>query len=277
MARPIKILSHRIVTSPSEVPEIYTRVGFRLENEHPPRTPELAPRDRLGSERPVPCPARAPRSARGRSRRCPCAENHRTEGMGRATPPRPASGRPVGDPRQLRLRVVPPEVRRDELAAARPRGPGPHEKDAPGRESDEPLPPSVLGPIGRPRQRGVLHGERAPDARPLRLPEGSSDRGRDRLARPPPEEGRRMALLPLPYRDAGLLGSPRRFCRAPFQGEDPAGPPGHRARRGVLPPAPSVPRRAHPIPSLVSAPLSGPLLLRHPRRPRRAHVPGVRQ
>src|SRR5207245_6494507 len=57
---------------------IYTRVGFRLENEHPPRTPELAPRDRLGSERPVPCPARAPRSARGRSRRCPCAENHRT-------------------------------------------------------------------------------------------------------------------------------------------------------------------------------------------------------
>src|SRR3989441_5552042 len=131
---PIKILSHRMVTSPSEVPEIYTRVGFRLENEHPPRTPELAPRDRLGSERPVPCPARAPRSARGRSRRCPCAENHRTEGMGRATPPRPASGRPVGDPRQLRLRVVPPEVRRDELAAARPRRPGPHKKDAAGRQ-----------------------------------------------------------------------------------------------------------------------------------------------
>src|SRR3989441_4472400 len=128
MARPIKILSHRIVTSPSEVPEIYTRVGFRLENEHPPRTPELAPRDRLGSERPVPRPARTPRSSCGRSRRCPCAENHRTEGMGRATPPRPASGRPVGDPRQLRLRVVPPEVRRDELAAARPRRPGPHKK-----------------------------------------------------------------------------------------------------------------------------------------------------
>src|SRR2546426_1009064 len=149
MARPIKILSHRIVTSPSEVPEIYTRVGFRLENEHPPRTPELAPRDRLGSERPVPRPARTPRSSRGRSRRCPCAENHRTEGMGRATPPRPASGRPVGDPRQLRLRVVPPEVRRDALAAARPRRPGPHKKDAAGRQSGEPLPPSVLGAIER--------------------------------------------------------------------------------------------------------------------------------
>src|SRR5207244_13218666 len=135
----------------------------------------------------------------------------RTEGMGRATPPRPASGRPLGDAWQLPLRVVPPEVRRDELAAARPRGPGPHEKDAPGRESDEPLPPSVLGPIGRPRwprQRGVLHGERAPDARPARLPDGSSARARARLARPPPEEGRRMALLPLPHRDAGLLGSP---------------------------------------------------------------------
>src|SRR2546426_246410 len=225
MARPIKILSHRMVTSPSEVPEIYTRVGFRLENEHPPRTPELAPRDRLGSERPVPCPARAPRSARGRSRRCPCAENHRTEGMGRATPPRPASGRPVGDPRQLRLRVVPPEVRRDELAAARPRRPGPHKKNAAGRQSGEPLPPSVLGPIGRPRrprQRGVLHGERAPDARPIRLPEGSADGGRNRLARPPSEEGRRGALLPLPHRDAGLLGNPRRVCRAPHPDtEDP--------------------------------------------------------
>src|SRR5207244_12276172 len=110
MARPIKSLSHRMVTSPSEVPEIYTRVGFRLENEHPPRTPELAPRDRLGSERPVPCPARAPRSARGRSRRCPCAENHLTEGMGRATATRPAAGRLVGAHLQHRLRVVTPVV-----------------------------------------------------------------------------------------------------------------------------------------------------------------------
>src|SRR3989449_9853800 len=214
MARPIKILSHRIVTSPSEVPEIYTRVGFRLENEHPPRTPELAPRDRLGSERPVPRPARTPRSSRGRSRRCPCAETHRTEGMGRATPPRPASGRPVGDPRQLRPRVVPPEVRRDELAAARPRRPGPHKKDAAGRQSGEPLPPSVLGPIGRPRrppQRGVLHGERAPDARPIRLPEGAADRGRDRLAPPPPVERPRAAPGRLPHPAAGPRGGP---CRA---------------------------------------------------------------
>src|SRR2546428_12618328 len=211
MARPIKILRPRMVTSRSEVPEIYTRVGFRLENEHPPRTPELAPRDRLGSERPVPCPARAPRSARGRSRRCPCAENHRTEGMGRATPPRPASGRPVGDPRQLRLRVVPPEVRRDELAAARPRRPGPHKKDAAGRQSGEPLPPSVLGPIGRPRrprQRGVLHGERAPDARPIRLPEGSADGGRNRLARPPSTEAPPVGLRLLPPPGPGLAGHP---------------------------------------------------------------------
>src|SRR5437016_5068850 len=81
------------------------------------------------------------------------------------------------------------------------------------------------------------------------------DRGRDRLARPPPEEGRRVALLPLPHRDAGLLGSPRRFCRAPSRNEDASGPPGHRARRGVLPPTPSVPRRADSLPSLVSAPL----------------------
>src|SRR5256712_2938494 len=218
MARPIKILSHRIVTSPSEVPEIYTRVGFRLENEHPPRTPELAPRDRLGSERPVPRPARTPRSSRGRSRRCPCTESHRTEGMGRATPPRPASGRPVGDPRQLRLRVVPPEVRRDELAVARPRRPGPHKKDAAGRQSGRPLPPSVLGPIGRPRRprrRGVLHGERAPDARPIRLPEGSPDRGRGRLAPPPPEGRTRGGPPSRRPPGAGPVGTPPRVFPAP--------------------------------------------------------------
>src|SRR2546428_7584403 len=231
MARPIKILSHRIVTSPSEVPEIYTRVGFRLENEHPPRTPELAPRDRLGAERPVPRPARTPRSSRGRSRRCPCTESHRTEGMGRATPPRPASGRPVGDPRQLRLRVVPPEVRRDELAAARPRRPGPHKKDAAGRQSGEPLPPSVIGPIGRPRrprQRGVLHGERAPDARPIRLPEGSADGGRNRLAPPPFGKRRRAARPSPPPRGPGTLGSPRRCLppSSPRRAPPPApGPP----------------------------------------------------
>src|SRR2546428_14025914 len=139
--------------------------------------------------------------------------------MGRATPPRPASGRPVGDPRQLRLRVVPPEVRRDELAAARPRRPGPHKKDAAGRQSGEPLPPSVLGPIGRPRrprQRGVLHRARAPDARPIRLPEGSADGGRNRLAPPPSEEGRRGALGSLPPPDGGPLGSPPPLFRRPF-------------------------------------------------------------
>src|SRR6266704_5924008 len=60
-----KILSHPVVKSLSKGPEINTRVGFRLENDDPPRTPELAPGDRLGSERSVPRPAGAPRSSPG--------------------------------------------------------------------------------------------------------------------------------------------------------------------------------------------------------------------
>src|SRR3989442_12880355 len=144
MARPIKILSHQIVTSPSEVPEIYTRVGFRLENEHPPRTPELAPRDRLGSERPVPRPARTPRSSRGRSRRCPCTESHRTEGKARATPPGPASGRPMWNTRQLRLRVVRPEVRPHERSGRPPPRPVASKKDTAARPKARPFPPLRL-------------------------------------------------------------------------------------------------------------------------------------
>src|SRR3989442_15370843 len=93
------------------------------------------------------------------------------------------------------------------------------------------------------------------------------------MACSPPEEGWRLALLPLSHRDARLLGGPRRLRGASLRGEDTAHPSIDRARRGILPRATALSGRTHSLPSVVPAPLSRPLLLRHPRRTRHPHVP----
>src|SRR5438132_11772217 len=93
------------------------------------------------------------------------------------------------------------------------------------------------------------------------------------MARPPPEKGWGLALLPLPHRDARLLGGPRRLRGDPLRGEDAADPPIDRAGRGILPRATVVSGGTRSLPSVVPAPLSRPLLLRHPRRTRHPHVP----
>src|SRR5205807_5132584 len=127
-----------------------------------------------------------------------------------------------------------------------------------------------------PPQRGVLHRECGPDARPVRLPEGPTSEARDRLARAASEEGRRVALLSLQHRNARLLGGARRVLGASDRLAYPRDPPGDRAGRGVLSQATTVPRGCLAVPSLVSPPLPRPLLLRPSRRPRRAHVPEAR-
>jgi hypothetical protein len=42
------------------------------------------------------------------------------------------------------------------------------------------------------------------------------------MARPPPEEGRGLALLPFPHRDTRQLGGPRRLRGDPFEARTPA-------------------------------------------------------
>src|SRR2546425_8771764 len=85
-------------------------------------------------------------------------------------------------------------------------------KTPPGRESDGPVPEPLLADrrSRRPQQRSVHHRERGPHDGPIRVLEGPSDETGNRMARSPPEEGWRLALLPLSHRDARLLGGPRR-------------------------------------------------------------------
>src|SRR5947208_15046215 len=97
------------------------------------------------------------------------------------------------------------------------------------------------------------------------------------MARPPPEKGWGLALLPLPHRDARLLGGPRRLRGDPLRGEDAADPPIDRAGRGILPRATVVSGGTRALPSVVPAPLSRPLFLRPPGRTRDPHVPRLRR
>src|SRR5947208_312553 len=103
-----------------------------------------------------------------------------------------------------------------------------------------------------------------------------SSRRRSR-GRPRPEKGWGLALLPLPHRDARLLGGPRRLRGDPLRGEDAADPPIDRAGRGILPRATVVSGGTRALPSVVPAPLSRPLLLRPPGRTRHPHVPWLRR
>src|SRR5207249_7840864 len=99
------------------------------------------------------------------------------------------------------------------------------------------------------------------------------------MARPPPEKGWGLALLPLPHRDARLLGGPRRLRGDPLRGEDAADPPIDRAGRGILPRATVVSGGTRALPSVVPAPLSRPPSLpppcrtRHPPAPRLPRSP----
>src|SRR2546425_6243030 len=249
--------------------------GFRGPHAPTPRTSQLAAREGFGPERPSPGAEGSSRPTGRRFRGRPRTTRNREERMGRADPAGTALVGAMGEPGHLRTRSVPAQVRGNELAAARPFGPGPHQEDPPGRESDGPVPEPLLAVrrSGRPQQRSVHHRERGPHDGPIRVLEGPSDETGDRMARSPPEEGWRLALLPLPHRDARLLGGPRRLRGASLRGEDTAHPSIDRARRGILPRATSVSRRTHSLPSVVPAPLSRPLLLRHPRRTRHPHVP----
>src|SRR6267378_4058789 len=233
-----------------------------------PWTPQLAPREGRGPERPFAGAAGSPRSSRGRSHGRPRPTGNRAEGLGRPYPPGTAPVGAMGYPRQFPIRAVPAEVCGDELALDRPLGPRPHEEDSAGRESGPPVPKSLLAVRGPRRllKRGVHHRERGPHDGPFRLPEGPSGANGDRMARPPPEEGWGMALLPLADRDARLLGGPCRLRGDPLRGEDAADPPINRTRRGILSRATVVPGGTHALPSVVPAPLSRPLLLRHPGR-----------
>src|SRR3989475_11778486 len=62
-----------------------------------------------------------------------------------------------------------------------------------------------------PRERSVHYRKRGADAPPIRLHEAPASEAGNRLARPSPEEGWRVALLPIGDGDPGLLGSPRRL------------------------------------------------------------------
>src|SRR5207249_10437436 len=235
---------------------------------------------------PPPGPPGRARPARGRSRARPREEGDREEGVGREDPLGAAPRGTMGDEGDLRVRAVPAEVRLDELEAPRPRGPRAHREEPADPEGGGPVPPEVRGfedrpvPLRRPRvprERGVLHGECGPDARPVRVPEGSPRPARDRLARPPPEEGRRVALLPLEGRDPRLLGGALRVRRAPAGIADPRHRTVDRAGSRVLPRAEPVPRRSGAVSTVVPSPLPRALLLRHPRRPGRPHVPRLRR
>src|SRR3989475_1447239 len=249
--------------------------GFPGPHGPAPGAPHLAAREGFGPERPSPGAegSSRPPGRRSRGRRRPTG--NREEGMGRSDPAGTAPVGTMGEPGHLRTRSVPAQVRSNELAAARPFGPGPHEEDPPGREGDGPVPEPLLavGRSRRPQQRSVHHRERGPHDGPIRVLEGPSDETGNRMARSPPEEGWRLALLPLPHRDARLLGGPRRLRGASLRGEDTAHPSIDRAGRGILPRATAVSGRTHSLSSVVPAPLSRPLLLRHPRRTRHPHVP----
>src|SRR5207245_2433651 len=89
------------------------------------------------------------------------AEGNRTERMGREDPPRAASSGTLVDIRHVRSRAIPPEVRRNELEAARPFRHGTHQEAPGNREGDGPVgPPSV--PAQRrtrpPRERMCITG-----------------------------------------------------------------------------------------------------------------------
>src|SRR3989454_7147216 len=249
--------------------------GFRGPHAPTPRTSQLAAREGFGPERPSPGAEGSSRPTGRRSRGRPRTTRNREEGMGRSDPAGTAPVGTMGEPGHLRTRSVPAQVRGNELAATRPFGPGPHQEDPPSRESDGPVPEPLLAVrrSRRPQQRSVHHRERGPHDGPIRVLEGPSDETGDRMARSPPEEGWRLALLPLPHRDARLLGGPRRLRGATLRCEDTAHPSIDRAGRGILSGAAAVPRGAYALSSVVPAPLSRPLLLRHPRRTRHPHVP----
>src|SRR2546428_12076602 len=122
----------------------------------------------------------------------------------------------MGEPGHLRTRSVPTQVRSNELAAARPFGPGPDEEDSPGRESDGAVPEPLLAArrSRRPQQRSVHHRERGPRDGPIRVLAGPSDETGNRMAFSPPGEGSRLALLPLSHRGVRLTGGPRRLRAA---------------------------------------------------------------
>src|SRR5438309_1109518 len=208
-----KILSNAARKSIADFGHKYG-AGVPADDGHPSRPPELAPRQGCGSERPSPRAARPPRPTRGRSRGRPSAEGNRTERMGREDPPRAASSGTLVDIRHVRSRAIPPEVRRNELEAARPFRHGTHQEAPGNREGDGPVgPPSV--PAQRrtrpPRERSLHYRKRGADAPPIRLHEAPASEAGNRLARPSPEEGWRVALLPIGDGDPGLLGSPRRL------------------------------------------------------------------
>src|SRR2546425_568997 len=149
--------------------------GFRGPHGPTPRTSQLAAREGFGPERPSPGAEGSSRPTGRRSRGRPRTAGNREERMGRANPAGTAPVGTMGEPGYLRTRSVPAQVRSNELAAARPFGPGPHQEDPPNPSID-------------------------------------------------------------------------------------------RTRRGILPGAAPVPRGTYSLPSVVPAPLSRPLLLRHPRR-----------
>src|SRR2546422_7751396 len=221
--------------------------GFRGPHGPTPRTSQLAAREGFGPERPSPGAEGSSRPTGRRSRGRPRTAGNREERMGRANPAGTALVGAMGEPGYLRTRSVPAQVRSNELAAARPFGPGPHQEDPPGRESDGPVPEPLLAVrrSGRPQQRSVHHRERGPHDGPIRVLEGPSDETGDRMARSPPEEGWRLALLPLPRRDARLLGGPLRLLGATLRREDTAHPSIDRTGRGILPGATAVPRGTH--------------------------------
>src|SRR2546422_10843225 len=80
-------------------------------------------------------------------------------------------------------------------------------------------------------------------------------------------------MLPPPAWGPRMVGGPRRLRGASLRGEDTAHPSIDRAGRGILPRATAVSGRTHSLPSVVPAPLSRPLLLRHLGRTRHPHVP----
>src|SRR5207245_3889177 len=249
--------------------------GFPGPHGPAPGAPHLAAREGFGPERPSPGAEGASRPTGRRSRGRRRTTGNRKEGMGRSDPAGTAPVGTMGEPGHLRTRSVPTQVRSNELAAARPFGPGPNEEDSPGRESDGAVPEPLLAVrrSRRPQQRSVHHRERGPRDGPIRVLEGPSDETGNRMAGSPPEEGWKLALLPLSHRDARLLGAPRRLRGASLRGEDTAHPSIDRAGRGILPRATAVSGRTHSLPSVVPAPLSRPLLLRHLGRTRHPHVP----
>src|SRR2546428_7576024 len=102
------------------------------------------------------------------------------------------------------------------------------------------------------------HRKRGADAPPLRLHRAPASEAGDRLARPSPEEGRRVALLPIGDGDPGLLGSPRRLRGAAADLPQPRSRPVDRTRRGGLLETEPDTRGTPPVPNLGSGPLPRP-------------------